>query len=78
MIDLKKVEERKTSIINLKKDKGISNQKAQVVLCLDYSYSMNNLYNNGTVQRTLERILPLGLAFDDNKYIVSFIELYSS
>jgi hypothetical protein len=60
------ITERKNMVINLKKDKGIDGQKAQVVLALDYSISMDSLYRNGTVQDVVERILPLGLAFDDN------------
>jgi vWA found in TerF C terminus len=65
-ISLAKIEERKQNVISLKKDKGIEGQKAQVVLCLDFSGSMRSLYQSGIVQETLERILPLGLAFDDN------------
>lgn len=41
-------------------------QLAKVVLCLDFSGSMGHLYSNGQVQELVERILPLGLAFDDN------------
>lgn len=66
-IDLNKIELRKQSVINLKKDSGLgANAKAQVVLALDYSGSMTSLYNNGTVQDVVEKILPFGLAFDDN------------
>jgi len=65
-LDLVKLRERKESVLNLKKDMGLGSQKAQVVLALDYSGSMGSLYANGTVQDTVERILPLGLAFDDN------------
>jgi hypothetical protein len=66
MVDLSKVKERRDVVVNLKKDMGIPTQKAQVVLALDFSGSMSSLYSNGTVQDTVERILPLGLAFDDN------------
>lgn len=69
MLDLIKTKERKQAILNLKKDNGIENQKAQVILCLDFSGSMGTLYTNGTVQDTVERILPLGLAFDDNQEV---------
>jgi hypothetical protein len=73
-IDLNKINLRKESIINLKKEAGIGkNSKAQVVLALDYSGSMNHLYNNGTVQDTVERILPFGLAFDDNGEVDSYL-----
>lgn len=60
---------RKQQVINLKKEIGIGGIKAQVVLALDFSGSMGNLYSNGTVQNTLERILPIGLAFDDNEEV---------
>ena len=40
--------------------------RARVVVVLDYSGSMGNLYRNGTVQNTLNRLVPLGLTFDDN------------
>ncbi len=72
-LDTFKLTERKAAIVNLKKEKGIENQKAQVVLCLDYSGSMGHLYANGTVQDTVERILPLGLAFDDNNEVDFYI-----
>lgn len=39
---------------------------ARVVVALDYSGSMSNLYTDGTIQRTLNRLVPLGLSFDDN------------
>lgn len=68
-IDLLKVKERKSTILNLKKDTGLENQAAQVILALDYSGSMSNLYRNGSVQEVVERILPLGLAFDDNQAV---------
>jgi hypothetical protein len=73
-IDLNKIEERKESIIDLKKRAGIGkNSKAQVVLALDFSGSMSSLYGNGTVQDTVERILPFGLAFDDNGEVDAYI-----
>lgn len=65
-LDLMKVKERKTAVLNLKKQAGIEGQKAQVILAMDYSGSMATLYTNGTVQDTVERILPVGLAMDDN------------
>jgi hypothetical protein len=62
----KKLDLRKQIVLDLKKIRGIENQKAQVVLALDFSFSMENLYKNGKVQDLVERILPLGLGFDDN------------
>lgn len=67
MIDLNKIEKRKNSVIDLKKQSGLgADSKAQVVLALDFSGSMSSLYSNGVVQEVVEKILPFGLAFDDN------------
>lgn len=57
---------RKDIILDIKKRKGIKNVKATVVVALDYSGSMERLYQNGTVQETIERLFPIALAFDDN------------
>lgn len=46
---------------------------AKVVVVLDYSGSMSTLYNNGTVQKTINRLVPLGLTFDDNGTIDVFL-----
>jgi hypothetical protein len=72
-IDLSKLNLRKEAVIDLKKRANIEHQKAQVILALDYSGSMTGLYKDGTVQDTLERILPLGLAFDDNGEVDFYI-----
>ena len=47
--------------------------KARVVLVLDYSGSMSRLYKDGTVQETINRLVPLGLTFDDNGSIDMFL-----
>lgn len=62
-------------VIDLSKKSGIDlgNIRAKVVVVLDYSYSMNNLYKNGTVRDTLKRLVPLGLTFDDNGSIDIFL-----
>lgn len=39
---------------------------AKVVVVLDYSGSMDQLYKDGVVQETLNRLLPLALRFDDD------------
>lgn len=44
----------------------LNNLTARVVVALDYSGSMRSLYRNGSVQEVLNRLLPLGLKFDDN------------
>lgn len=56
------------TVVNLSKKSGVDlgSTRAKVVVVLDYSGSMNSLYNNGTVQKTINRLVPLGLTFDDN------------
>lgn len=74
VLDLtKKLDLRKQKVLDLKKSIGLENQKAQVVLALDYSGSMSNLYTTGQVQDLVERILPLGMAFDDNGEVDFYI-----
>lgn len=66
-LDLQKtLDLRKQKVLDLRKDLGLNHQKAQVVLALDYSGSMGSLYTKGKVQELVERILPIGMAFDDN------------
>ncbi len=73
-MDLQKtLDLRKEIVLDLKKKLNITDQKAQVVLCLDYSGSMMALYSSGKVQELVERILPLGLAFDDNGEVDTYI-----
>lgn len=48
---------------------GIEGQRAPVVLVLDISASMNALYKSGVIQRIVERILGLAVAFDDDGQI---------
>jgi hypothetical protein len=57
---------RKDIVLDLKKNSGIQGLVAQVALVLDCSGSMGHLFESGNVKKTIERILPLGLAFDDN------------
>lgn len=46
---------------------------ARVVVAIDYSGSMYELYTNGTIQQTLNRLVPLGLSFDDNGELDVFL-----
>ena len=57
---------RKSIVIDLKKKIGLDGQKATVIVVLDVSPSMTNLYKNGDIQSLTERLLALGLAFDDD------------
>lgn len=45
---------------------GLSNQKAQIVVVVDISGSMDYILRDGTVQNAFDRILPLALQFDDD------------
>ena len=62
-------------VVDLSKKSGVDlgSTRAKVVVVLDYSGSMSSLYTNGTVQRTLNRLVPLGLTFDDNGTIDVFL-----
>ncbi len=55
-------------VVDLSKKSGVNlpSIRAKVVVALDYSGSMYDLYYRGTVQHTLNRLVPLGLTFDDN------------
>lgn len=62
----------KTAQVSLEK-KGLFNEKLNVVLALDISGSMSNLFSNGTVQQTVERLLGLGMNLDSNKSIEVYL-----
>lgn len=55
-------------LVNLSKNSGIDlgMHRARVAVIMDYSGSMRSQYTSGAVQRTLNRLVPLGLRFDDN------------
>lgn len=59
--------------INLVKEvlekKQIGNEYGQIVLALDISGSMSGLFQNGTVQRLVERLLAIGVNMDSDKQI---------
>ena len=67
--------EQSENLLNLRKEKiqtlclqkpVLANTKARVSLVLDFSGSMKKMYNNGTVQAIIERILPIAMKFDDD------------
>lgn len=73
MLNLSKDESLKQ--LNLKKNliqslclekKELSNLTARVAVVMDFSGSMESLYEDGTVQAILDRLLPLAMQFDDN------------
>lgn len=45
---------------------SLNDKRARVVFCIDQSGSMWGRYNNGEVQRTVERLFPVALKFDDD------------
>jgi hypothetical protein len=52
--------------------KGIPDVKAQVACALDVSGSTQGLFTSGKMQQAFQRILPIGLLFDDNKEVDVF------
>lgn len=74
------IELAKKHFVELKKEasdvvemKGLGDQKARVALAIDISTSMTSLFRNGTVQEVCEKLLALGVKFDDNAAIDVFL-----
>lgn len=58
---------RKEKVDEVKSSYGLSDSlRSKVVLVLDISISMADLYNNGTVDEIIERVLPIAMSFDDD------------
>ena len=57
---------RKETVKTVCLNKDISGLKSRVGLVLDFSGSMRRMYQDGTVQALIERIIPIALEFDDN------------
>lgn len=66
-------------VVDLRKESGVDlgAVRAKVSVVLDYSYSMTKLYQDGTVQNTINRLVPLGLTFDDNASIDVYLFTHS-
>lgn len=62
----------KRAAISLEK-RGLGEHTARVALCLDISASMHSLYKSGKIQALVERILALGLRFDDDGEVDVFL-----
>lgn len=58
--------------VNLEK-RGLGEHTARVALCLDISGSMAKLYRAGKIQALAERVLALGLRFDDDGEVDVFL-----
>lgn len=65
------VELKKTSYVVLEK-KGLADVKANIAMVADTSGSTMGLFNSGTMQESMERLLGLGLNMDFNKSIEVF------
>lgn len=75
-------EKKIDSKINLRKEtinkiclekKELVDLTCKVVVVMDYSISMSRMYKDGTVQNILERMLPLGLRFDDDGKVETWL-----
>jgi stress response protein SCP2 len=53
--------------------KGLAEHTARVALCLDISASMHGHYKTGRMQTLVERVLALGLRFDDDGEVDVFL-----
>ena len=62
----------KQAAVSLEK-RGLADHTARVALCLDISGSMSGLYRSGKIQALVERVLALGLRFDDNEAVDVFL-----
>lgn len=63
---LRLLDVRKETVKMVCLEKPVLNQKVRVAAVLDYSGSMEQRYNSGEVQATLERLFPIAIQFDDN------------
>lgn len=75
-IDMSKAKENLDNVlINMSKNGKIDMTKhvARVAVAMDYSGSMRGLFENGDVQRTISRLLPIALKFDDNGELESWL-----
>ena len=63
------------TVVDLSKKSGVhmENLRAKVVVVLDYSGSMTGLFRSGAIQQTINRLVPLGLTFDDNGSVDLFL-----
>lgn len=73
MINLNKINKEAPELLDIARTASISLEKnklamarAKVGVMMDYSISMTNRYNSGEVQRVLNKVLPLALAWDDD------------
>lgn len=70
--DKKLLDLTKRAAVSLEK-KGLGEHTARVAICLDISGSMYRLYGSGKIQQLAERVLALGMRFDDDASIDCFV-----
>ena len=70
--DRKLLDLTKKAAVSLEK-KGLGEHTARVAICLDISGSMYRLYSSGKIQQLAERVLALGMRFDDDASIDCFV-----
>ena len=76
VIDMSKSKENLNKVlIDMSKSSKIDMSKhvARVALAMDYSGSMCDLFDNGSVQKVITRLLPIALKFDDNGELESWL-----
>ena len=73
LVNLEKTLQDRPAVLNLVTSAGVSLTKrglgehtARVALCLDISASMHGVFATGCVEKLVERVLALGLRFDDD------------
>lgn len=70
--DTKLLSLTKKAAVSLEK-RGLATHTARVAICLDISASMHRLYDDGKIQALAERVLALGMRFDDDASIDCFL-----
>lgn len=76
VIDMSKsAENLEKVLIDMSKSSKIDMTKhiARVALAMDYSGSMYDLFDDGSVQKVISRLLPIALKFDDNGELESWL-----
>ncbi|MEV4125813.1 VWA domain-containing protein [Nocardia sp. NPDC049707] len=59
-----KLDLRKRQVAKVLLGKGVRSIRARVVLVIDKTGSMRHLYNSGTIQRVVERMIPVAVQLD--------------
>ncbi|WP_280436132.1 vWA domain-containing protein [Nocardia carnea] len=68
-----KLDLRKREVANVLLEKGVRSARARVVLVIDKTGSMRRLYRTGTVQRVVERMIPVAIQLDDDGRIEPYL-----